>query len=189
MTSGNKTVNSKKKYNILQILGGVACALFCVAWLGGCVLFGASMCSFHEEKNPDSDEYVGVWAAYMVKVDDKKFYANSIDEVNDYLVLYENSSAQEVIFLASASEPKIIECSWQRTTENKKEGTEAGILLLGKEPSFSKPYHYFLSGEEGKAYLIDTPLIGGFLCIDYGYRKVYMEKISNDPYDKPWLAE
>ena len=73
MTSGNKTVNSKKKCNILQILGGVACALFCVAWLGGCVLFGASMCSFHEEKNPDSDEYVGVWAAYMVKVDDKSF--------------------------------------------------------------------------------------------------------------------
>ena len=139
MTSGNKTVNSKKKYNILQILGGVACALFCVAWLGGCVLFGASMCSFHEEKNPDSDEYVGVWAAYMVKVDDKKFYANSIDEVNDYLVLYENSSAQEVIFLASASEPKIIECSWQRTTENKKRRNRS------RHSSFRKRAEFFES--------------------------------------------
>lgn len=173
-----------QKQTVPKIIGGILITIFVIGWLGGCVLFGTSMCSYQEETNPGSNEYVGVWAAYEVKADNKEYYADSIDDVHEFLVLHQNGSAQDVVSIAN-DEPFVVECSWIRTTRDKKEGTNAGILLLGD--SFENPYQYFLSPEKGESYLIDAPIIGGFLCIDYGDRKVYMEKISDDPDDKPWL--
>ena len=170
--------------SIPKVLGIVVLAVFVLAVLGGYALFALSMCSHYEDSHPSRSEYVGVWACYEAKTDEAEVHAKNLDEVNSFLVLDQNGNAKTVICIISKDEPFIVESRWITTSEDRRAGTDEGIELIGDD--FSNRYSFFYYPD--KTELIDESLINGGLTIDYGYRKEYYEKISNDPDCRPWTT-
>ncbi len=165
-----------KTKNILEALTVfIAIVLSCVL-ISGC-----------SHQDPKSDEYVGVWACYKATANTVEGELNfkSIDDVWGFLTLRENGDAEIVVRIIENEQPSIIECKWITTHEDRRTGEEAGVLLLGDD--FENPYTYFHTTSSPN--LINERLIDGNLVIDYGHRKEYLEKISNDPDYQPWILD
>lgn len=177
MLAARKTVS--------KVLGIIVSIVFMLAGLGGCAFFSLSMCSHYADTHPDRSEYVGVWACYEMKTDEAEVRAKKLDEVQIFLVLRQSGEAETIVCI-DKDNPFIIESKWVTTSEDKRYGTDEGIELIGGDYDLSNPYSFFYY--PGKTELIDESLIDGGLSIDYGYRKEYYEKISNDPNYQPWIA-
>lgn len=180
--------NKKKTLAVIgNVIGIIALIAFVVVWLGGCVFFGCSMVDWHEKKSgPDRNGYVGVWACYKVKVQSEGekstvWEPESLGEADRFMTLKSNGNAQIVMKMRGSVHT--IDCKWTTTSKDKRTGEEAGIVLLGDD--FENPFEYFyLDNTEGN--LISEALVPGGLCIDFGYREEYYEKVSDNPDYQPW---
>lgn len=169
-----------------RTFGIIAIALLILVWLGGCTWFLKGMGEASERAwGPERSEYVGVWASYLASANDHELNTASIEDAVSFICLADTGEA-ELVVKSSASAPSVINCRWVVTHRDKSEGTKTGIQVIGTEEAFQNSYQYF---EDPDTKLIDESLIDGKLVIDYGYRKEYFEKISNDAKYQPWLED
>lgn len=155
--------------------------------LCGSALTGCSLMKLHEEMSgPDRNGYVGVWACYKInqQTEGEKnavWEPESLSKADRFITLMNNGDARIVMKMPGSV--YTIDCKWTTTHKDKRTGEETGIVLLGDD--FENPFeYYYLNNTEGN--LISEVLVPGGLCIDYGYRKEYYEKVSDNPDYQPW---
>lgn len=172
-----------RKMKIYTILAGIGITIFVLLYLGGCAAFCTGMMyQTDREAGPDKEEYVGVWACYRSEAGDAEDGPDSLDDVRQFIRLKGKGEAQQVI--CSEYSFNTIDCNWIKRNGDSKTNEKPGVVLIGDD--FENPYSYLYWKAPDNS-LVDEPLMEGSLYINFGHRKDYFEKISNDPDYQPWV--
>ena len=148
----------------------------------------ASLAACEKPGRPNATraDYAGIWACYESSADGDKVGYEIGKGINQFLVINEDGSAHYLITMDGGN-LQGMECRWHETTESKSAGTDSGIALVGD--GFENPFTYYDTGSQPmETHFIDKRLVKGNLVVDYGNRKDYFEKVSNDPGDPRWTA-
>lgn len=164
------------KMRVAKELGAVVAIILALVLMSGCSFIRNAL-------GPSYSDYIGVWACYAQQSDDGEFKPESIAEVLSFLVLSSNGRAEIVVRLPG-EEPRVVDCAWDVVFRDRDQGDDAGVVLVGEDFAGSCDYIYY----PDETFLADESLIDGILCIDYGYRRDYFEKVSDDPDYQPWLV-
>ena len=134
-----------------------------------------------------NDDFVGIWLCYESKTNEGTA-SHELGKGFNQCIAIQGDGTATVIITTDGTDPVSMECKWHRTIEDKQTGEDSGIVLV--DDQYTNPFTYYEADEKRmKPHFVDERLVRGNLVIDYGYRKDYFEKVSNDPNDTKWLPD
>ncbi len=146
------------------------------------LVFSLSACERPGRPSATTDDYVGIWACYSSRVNKDYTYYELGKGINQYLVIYKDGRAYEVVTNDGAN-AIARESQWYKTQADKRTGEDHGIVLVGDQ--YENPYVYYDAGED--THFVGERLVKGNFSLHYGDTSYYFEKLSNDPDDSKWL--